>query len=68
VSGARHPKRNLLTKMQIETLQALADGSRPKELGRDRTIWRRLQHMKLKMDAVHSWHLTAIAFRKGILR
>jgi DNA-binding NarL/FixJ family response regulator len=59
--------------VEIGTLQALSEGMTPAQIAAEtkiknaRTVWRRLQQMKLKLGAFTSYEMMFLVGKKGII-
>jgi len=60
-----------LTPLEINTLQMLSEGFKPREILRKgeklHTLYVRLQRMRVKLDAFTTWHMIAIGLQLDII-
>jgi DNA-binding NarL/FixJ family response regulator len=61
-----------LTKRELEVLQLLADGRRPKEIGRElavsrKTVSSHIQNILIKLDVHSQAQAVAVAYRSGLI-
>lgn len=65
-------QRNPLTQLELNTLQMLSEGFKPKQLLRPgetaHQVWLRMDRMKLKLDAFTTAHMIAIGIKKGLIK
>ena len=61
-----------LTKLELATLQMLADGYRPREFLREgeklHAVHMRIDRMRYKLDALTTEHMMVIATKKGLVK
>ena len=65
-------QRNPLTQLELNTLQMLSEGFKPRELVRScenyHTVQARMHRMRLKLDAFTTAHMVAIGLKKGLIK